>query len=284
MSCAPMPGTCVTCGAELAGPFCAECGERVTADDDARFIPFVLEAVSDAFDADSRFWRSFRALVAKPGLLTAEYLTGRRKPYLGPVQVFLIANVIFFAALNLGLGFNTFTTQLHYHIGQPGYGPMAERMIAQYGEHDTAEHDAYTSRFDEATPRYANSLIILMVPMMAFVLWLLYAGRRPFLHHVITSLHLFAFLMLLMIAVPLLATLIAVVVPAAMMQLNNEMAMLLLLGGVLSFYLGAGLRRAYGGSWVSAMLRGVLAFIALYPILTFYRMLLFLAVYYSLNA
>lgn len=201
----------MTCGAALTGPYCAACGERAVAADDARFTTFVRHAASDAFSADSRLWRSFQALIVRPGLLTAEYLRGRRKPYLGPLQVFLIANLLFFAALNLGVCFNTFTTQLHYHIGQPVYGGIAERMIAQYGDHETPEHEAYSRRFDEATPRYANSLVILMVPMMAFVLWLLYAGRRPFLHHMVTSLHLFAFMMLVMIMVPLIATLIAVV-------------------------------------------------------------------------
>lgn len=273
---------CVTCGSALVGPYCAVCGERVVTEDDARFTAFVREAASDVFNADSRLWRSFRALIARPGLLTAEYLRGRRKPYLGPLQIFLIANVAFFAVLNMGTGFNTFTTKMEYQTGQP-YGAMAERMIAQYGEQDTPEHTAYARRFDETTPRYANTLIVLMVPMLAFVLWLLYAGRRPFLHHMVTSLHMFAFILLLSIMIPLIAGVISLAVPGAMLMLNSESAMLLLLGGILSFYFGATVRGAYGGGWGSALVRGFATFIALYPVLTLYRMLLFLVVFYSLE-
>lgn len=42
------------------------------------------------------------------------------------------------------------------------------------------------------------------------------------------------------------------------------------------------MRRAYGGGWGSAMARGAAALIALVPMLTFYRMLLFLTVFQSL--
>lgn len=43
------------------------------------------------------------------------------------------------------------------------------------------------------------------------------------------------------------------------------------------------MRRAYGGGRGSALARGVTAFIALFPMITVYRMLLFLAVFYSLE-
>ena len=37
-----------------------------------------------------------QSLITQPGLLTDAYVRGRRKPYLAPLQVFLIANLVFF--------------------------------------------------------------------------------------------------------------------------------------------------------------------------------------------
>jgi hypothetical protein len=284
MAGAPEPSACVTCGAVLTGPYCAECGERVIESDDARLTTFLRDTASDAFDLDSRLWRSFRALLTKPGLLTGEYLRGRRKPFLGPLQIFLIANVVFFAALSLGVGFNTFTTRLQNHIGQPGYGEIAEHLVGSYGAEESPERTEYAQRFDESTPRYANSLIILMVPMLAFALWLLYGGRRGYLHHIVMSLHLHAFILLIMVGIPLVATILNLVIPDLLVLLNNESAMAVLLGSLLTLYFGLAMRRAYGGGLAASLLRGFATFILLYPIVTVYRMLLFFAVYYSLGA
>jgi len=40
--------------------------------------------------------RTFVTLVAHPGLLTREYVCGRRRRYLRPLQVFLMCNALFF--------------------------------------------------------------------------------------------------------------------------------------------------------------------------------------------
>jgi hypothetical protein len=41
-------------------------------------------------------WRTLWALLAKPGLLTCEFLGGRRARYLPPVRLYLVLSVIFF--------------------------------------------------------------------------------------------------------------------------------------------------------------------------------------------
>ena len=46
---------------------------------------------------DSKTIRSL-AGVFRPGFLTAEYLAGRRRPYLGPIRIYLVAAAIFFLA------------------------------------------------------------------------------------------------------------------------------------------------------------------------------------------
>jgi hypothetical protein len=50
---------------------------------------------------DSRLLRSLRGLVTRPGALTLAFTRGERKNYVGPIQLFFIANALFFATQSL---------------------------------------------------------------------------------------------------------------------------------------------------------------------------------------
>src|SRR5437763_7136925 len=83
---------CLNCGATLAGPFCAECGQRAIPP-----YPSVRDLMVDAFwelsGWDGRFASTVRALLRRPGLLTLEFLNGRRARYLSPVRLYLMASL-----------------------------------------------------------------------------------------------------------------------------------------------------------------------------------------------
>src|SRR5829696_32870 len=77
----PHSASCLNCGTPLGGEFCAACGQR-----DIPPYPSVRELVADAFEAlagwDGRFASTLRALVRQPGVLTREFLEGRRVRYI----------------------------------------------------------------------------------------------------------------------------------------------------------------------------------------------------------
>jgi hypothetical protein len=72
----------------LGGTYCAACGQRAV-DPAAPTWQVAREAVGEAADLDGRVLTTARAL-ARPGRLTAEFLRGRRAPYLGPLKVALL--------------------------------------------------------------------------------------------------------------------------------------------------------------------------------------------------
>src|SRR5689334_6879350 len=110
---------CVSCGARLTGRFCAECGEE--APDEHNFsIAHIAEETADSlFHLDGKVLGGFRMLVTRPGALTQHFLAGRRRGYIKPVQIFVLANVLYFLLQPLS-GFTPFTTPLGVHLSGGG--------------------------------------------------------------------------------------------------------------------------------------------------------------------
>ena len=86
---------CLNCGTTLHGVFCSACGQR-----DIPPYPSVRELVVDAFwelsGWDGRFASTVRALLTRPGLLTREFLEGRRARYLSPLRLYLLSSLVYF--------------------------------------------------------------------------------------------------------------------------------------------------------------------------------------------
>src|SRR5256885_655518 len=93
--------------ATTSGPFCAVCGQR-----DIPPYPSVRELAVDAMSEfsgwDGRLASTLRALFQRPGMLTHEFLEGRRVRYISPLRLYLMTSLVYFviaaAAPNLRLG------------------------------------------------------------------------------------------------------------------------------------------------------------------------------------
>ena len=86
---------CLNCGARLRGQYCGDCGQRAT----SRLISLwelLRDGFGDLLDLDSRLWQTLRPLLIRPGLLTLDYLQGRRARYMPPFRMYLVLSVVFF--------------------------------------------------------------------------------------------------------------------------------------------------------------------------------------------
>ena len=91
---------CLNCGTVLQGPFCHYCGQPDK--NFMRFFPVLLrELLEDFLDFDSRFMRTMKPLLFKPGKLTRDYLDGRRFRYTPPLRLYIFSSIacFFIAAL-----------------------------------------------------------------------------------------------------------------------------------------------------------------------------------------
>src|SRR5881394_3205571 len=94
----PLP-YCENCGAPMAGPFCAQCGQAAV--DYRRSFRHVIVDVLDSFlNWDSKFFATIGLLIVKPWRLTNELLAGKRVRYLHPLRLYLLASILFFFAAN----------------------------------------------------------------------------------------------------------------------------------------------------------------------------------------
>ena len=94
---------CLNCGTALQGPFCHYCGQPDR--NFLRFFPVLLrELLEDFLDLDSRFMRTMKPLLFKPGKLTRDYLEGRRFRYTPPLRLYIFSSIacFFLAAVAAG--------------------------------------------------------------------------------------------------------------------------------------------------------------------------------------
>jgi len=188
---------CPTCNRPVSARYCPECGESPLRPHDLTLRGFFGQIALACTNIDGPILRSLRCLVTRPGFLTVAYLNGQRKPYTLPLQLFLVANLLFFAMQSL-VGARVFSTPLDMHLNNQFWSSVAQPLVAHRLEAKHTTLDLYSPIFDRAVELNAKSLIILMVLPFAVFLPLVFCGKRiPFVGHIVFSLHFYTFLLLL---------------------------------------------------------------------------------------
>lgn len=88
---------CPNCTTALIGAHCHSCGQKKINANELALKRFLARVVGDITDIESsKIFKTLRAMFTKPGLLTTEYLAGRRGNYIGPVKLYLTFSAIYF--------------------------------------------------------------------------------------------------------------------------------------------------------------------------------------------
>ena len=274
--------TCPTCQTNVDTAFCPSCGERPVRPLDLSAKGIAAQVLKTVGGLDGRVLRSVRELLVHPGALTVAYQQGRRKPLIGPFQLFLLANVVFFLAQSL-THTKIFSSPLDSHLHQQDWSALAQQLVAQRlaAMHSTLER--LRPLFDQAVVLNAKSLVVLMVFPFALLLPLFFrASRRPFAVNVVFSLHLYAFLLLLF------CTALGVVavdrwlggagLDAAWM--DNTLTAVNLLACVAYLFVATG--RVYGGGTASRLIKSLLLSAAVGAIVLGYRFVVFVITLYTI--
>jgi hypothetical protein len=266
--------TCKNCGADAQGNYCQQCGQATHL-----HVPsareFLHEFVSHYVALEGKLWKTLALLLVKPGVLTREYIEGRRVRYLEPLRLYLTFSIIFFALFKfsdiavINLGEPDPAAAVAVATDQPAPGKMVagtpehaaelnrsvRPVVAQLTSFNATlgqkvqhfldlprrtQEQALTRAFFSYTP-YA---IFALMPVFALYLKVLYLGTgRRYGEHFLFALHsnAFAFLMFSLI----------LLLPSSLGLVEFGVFLWLL------FYLPTAMRRVYGGSRRSTFLRWI---------------------------
>lgn len=300
-------GLCASCHERLVGRYCHQCGERIVDPQDYTVRHFAEQAFEAVTQLDGKLWRTFRALLRRPGMLTAQYLRGRRNMYMKPFTVFLLVNVVFLLATrthaltkpfssNLSQVFAPSVEQLHKRV-LPGSDPRQFAEAVEVYQRGRPAPDrvvtpalaalvSFGRELDARSAELSRSLVMVLIPMLAGLIMLLHfrPGRnQPFAKHLVLATHLLAAFLLFMLALEWLVLLVIVGSqlagqPALAARLDRLPDLLPVL--VMFAYAYTAFRDVHGSGRLPALLRaGALAALLIVPFKV-YRGLLFLVTFY----
>lgn len=221
--------TCLNCHFVVPGRFCANCGQENT-EQEKSFFSLFTHFIEDLVHYDSSFRKTVSALLFRPGHVTVEYLSGRRKKYVAPVKLYIFINFVAFFLLTFTVSHDTqkivstpesrsqadslwnertrgsklFTSVRELDSAQ-ALKPQAEKMTRV--EYWFAKRTARV--IEQNTPaefmeKLMNALLasipkalFFYMPIFALALWVFQSKKRWFyFDHGIFTLHYFSFILL----------------------------------------------------------------------------------------
>jgi endogenous inhibitor of DNA gyrase (YacG/DUF329 family) len=252
----PARSPCPRCGRPIEARFCPECGERPFTKGQLSLVRWLAETGAALIDLEGPVAKSFVWLLTRPGELASLYVRGVRHGVVRPMQLFLLANLIYFV-LQPFTGSGTFTTRLASHRRHQVYSrlvePLVQRRLAR-GDM-TAEH--YASTFDALSDQLARALVIVLIPLLACGLWLLHVRRRRYaVEHLVLATSFTSFLLVYATIVgSWLMWLVLSLLPIPV--LDGEIAGSTQVMLFVAVWSAVAFRRFYGGGWLGAIVRAI---------------------------
>lgn len=266
---------CLNCNAVLHGQFCHSCGQKRIEDQDRTMKHFIYQFFGSAFFLENNFLRNVWTLLTKPGKLSLDFIEGRRKQWMPPFSLFFLINIFYFwysPLTDFNPTLKEHTTILPYKVG-------ATQLVTKKITKQKETLESYSARFDAKSTAYANTLVILHVPLLALIFSILFFRKRYyFADHFIFALHLLGFILLLALILSLVFA-----IDKSVFSFLNEITYPIFLSFVLlslAAYLGIAVRTVYKQKWWTLLFYLPALVGTLWMVHFFYRFLLFLIIYF----
>ena len=207
---------CKNCQTDCSGDYCPSCGQRQVALD-RPIWQLAGDVLKETFDLDGRAALTVKTLFRYPGLLTAEFLAGRRQRYTPVLRLYIAISISFFVIV-------AWLAQTGALL-EPGQDPRFDAAIQ--------------ARFlSDDLPR----LMFVLLPVFAVLMKLGWPSRLYF-EHLIFSLHLHC------------AAYVILVLMLPLEQLANHVTALMLAQVLLlvyfCVYFALAVRRVYRSGWLA---------------------------------
>ena len=160
---------CLNCDAPLTGGFCANCGQNSKHHVHST-LAMISELIEDLFHTDHRVWRTILPLLTKPGLLTREYLQGKRVSYTPPFRLYIVLSLIYFFTASLSHDETNIVVStpkkgepsVQYELDEGAQGVLEEFLTRVDPENRPAVRDRVEKALRQMPPKEQRSTVANM--------------------------------------------------------------------------------------------------------------------------
>jgi hypothetical protein len=251
---------CANCNEQLLGPYCHRCGEQRVERNQLSLKRFAGNSIHELVDIEhSKIWKTFSALVFRPGFLTNEYLAGRRSRYLTPIKVCLVVFALSLFLYSIYQPVAVYDLRTMIESDQTGtWGKLVGDLAGQ----KQIPRDVFIESVNEKWQVYISWFQITNVIFFALLLQITYLfSGRYFVEHLIFSLHFLSFSFLSTVILWPAYILVGVKPTTASLLLSLFITLI----GII--YLFVALRRVYRQSMVMTLMKTALLYAGSYIII-----------------
>lgn len=273
---------CPTCGNSFEGNYCNECGEKALDPNDKKLIHFLGKIWNAITFTDTRFLRSLKLLLFKPGFLAREYAKGRRKPYTNPVALFFISNLIYFLFPMIDMLNTSFNSQLN---GQGHfYNSITQHIADQKVKNNTISFDKLEREYNRQSTIVSKQILFLLAFLFSIPVTLLFYNTKwYYFDHLIFSLNFISFFIYSFLIIFPYALYILLIVMSNLFHLKipvdiNSGPVLIVTFIILAVYLAFGAKRFYGQKLYYIIPKALILALSSVFVVLAYRFILFFIV------
>lgn len=239
---------CPNCETVLLGVHCHECGQKRINPNEFSLKRFLARVFNDFTDLESnKILKTLSAMLRRPGLLTAEYLAGRRCNFIGPVKLYLT-----FSALYFLFAWGTLAEIRGGATDRTARMPMVVNIARKRG----VEPIVLADKVHQKAEKYATGLRFFSVLISGtFLAALYFRTKKYYVEHLVFSLYYYSFdffcksvFALVFIA----AAAAGLKLPAQALNLFYPIALL---------YLAFALKRVYRQKWPITAVKSLVLFL-----------------------
>lgn len=199
---------CTNCESSLDQyeQFCPSCGQK-NLDRKVHFWVFVGDFFKEEFNLNNRLFISLKNLIIKPGFLTTEFMDGKRRSYIRPSQMFLLAGFLCFFVLSFQIDkqvdkLDKGTVKfLDTDLFDSGSDSTDSNVFLTYIKSHIQDANENPKNFIANTLQKLPLVLLVILPIFALFQKLVYIRHKIyFVEHLVFLLHTHAFMFLLIFA------------------------------------------------------------------------------------
>lgn len=168
---------CKNCDSILYGKFCSNCGQKVYSESDKSLSSFFHEAFHFMTHFDGKIFNTIKTIYLYPGKLSLDYSNGIRQKYYKPISFYLLV-VVLYLLFPLASGMNM---EMKYYKSTPIIGGYINNQIEHKLKKENLSEEMLSEKFNEKSKSTSKFLLLLLIPLSAPLIYLLYFNKRRYI-------------------------------------------------------------------------------------------------------